>query len=153
MIAKNVDSFFSSQQTVDSGFQVVWMPRVSKMILRWHDHAHAHLASSSHPSPFNSIQNQMINSLGCSIRVQTSLRQSDSICRYLHCPKWEIWNLWTTTPPEVQPLLPLAELQEERRRAPQTSLATTKGRCARTTRYWPSPSCLSSSCAVVHIRT
>ena len=47
-------------------------------------------------------------------------------------------------------LLPLAELRRERRRAPHTSMATTRGRCARTAR--PSPSCLSSSCAVAHSR-
>ena len=49
-------------------------------------------------------------------------------------------------------LLPLAELRRERRRAPHTSLVTTRGRCARTAGDGPSPSCLSSSCAVAHSR-
>ena len=49
-------------------------------------------------------------------------------------------------------LLPLAELRRERRRAPHTSLVTTRGRCARTAGDGPSPSCLSSSCTVAHSR-
>jgi hypothetical protein len=117
------------------------------------DHADAHLAFSSHPSPSNLIQNQMPHiAWGVQYVSKTPYANpTQYVCTCISIA--EVRDLKFADDGRRQRcnrLLPLAELRRERRRAPHTSLATTKRRFVRTAGDGPSPSCLSSSCAVVH---